>query len=198
LLTSNPYKQLHIKRISVDTQLSAGRSSAEIEAVELDSETYEPGDIVKATAIVRPYKEGRRRVSVQLKLPVDLPEGQYTATVCDDLTNARFTLRGDPNLYSPSSVAHILGALKLQTGIQRNSLVLRVPLGPNGVAAGGKALPDLPASMVHILANSRRTGAQPIAKAAVARQATEWVIQGAETVRFNVVKTRKVVKDIDW
>jgi hypothetical protein len=198
LLTYNPHKAIRIKQIACETEVLPGRRTADIEAVELNSETYAPGDTVKATVFLRPYKGLRRRVPVSLKLPADLPEGEYSALVCDDVNNARLTLRGDPNLYNPNTVAQMLAALKVQTSVRRTDLVLRVPLGPSGVATGGKSLPKLPGSMVHILANSRRTGAQTMTGAAVARQATPWVVLGAESVRFTVSKARKAKRDEDW
>ena len=45
--------------------------------------------------------------------------------------------------------------------------MLRVPLNAAGVALDGKALPNLPPSMVQILGNSRRTGAQTMGGALV-------------------------------
>jgi hypothetical protein len=58
-------------------------------------------------------------------------------------------------------------------------------------------MPDLPGSMVRILANGRRTGAMTMTRALVARQGTNWVIQGAESVTFRVAKTRKVTRHED-
>jgi hypothetical protein len=68
---------------------------------------------------------------------------------------------------------------------------MRLPLPHGGVAVNGEKLPNLPPSMVQILGNSRRTGAQTLNTALVARQPTAWVIQGSETVRFQVVKHKK-------
>jgi hypothetical protein len=59
------------------------------------------------------------------------------------------------------------------------------------------SLPDLPPSMVQILGSSRRTGAQPVAGALVARQNTSWVVQGTESVRFTVTKNKKAEKEIE-
>lgn len=188
LLTYNPYKPLRIRRIECETRVFPGRRTAEIEAVELDSDTYAPGETVKATVFVRPFKGTPQRRTVALKLPADLPEGSYTATVCDAVSNARQTLRDDPTLTNPTSVAQVMAALRLQTGIKRTNLVLRVPVGPSGVAVGGKALPQLPASMVQIIGNTRRTGAQTMRSALVARRPTDWVIQGSESARFTVSK----------
>jgi hypothetical protein len=197
MLTYNPHRTLRIKRIDCETRIEPGRQTAEIETVELDSETYRPGATVDATVILKPYKAGRQRVHLKLALPVDLPEGDYTATVCDEPTSARSDLRGDPTLLFPPSAAKVLEALRVLNGARRTTLALRVPVGAHGVATGGQALPRLPGSMVRILAGSRRTGAMTMTRALVSRQATEWVIQGGEQVKFTVSKTRKVTLQKD-
>ena len=73
--------------------------------------------------------------------------------------------------------------------------ILRVPTGPNGVNLAGKALPNLPASMVQIMGSSKRTGSQTISGSIASHIPTEWVIQGTEAVHFTVTKTSKVSKD---
>jgi hypothetical protein len=191
LLTRNSFKPVRLERIDCRTQVHSGRRSAEIESVELASDTYEPGATVKATVFVRPYKGVRQRVPVSLKLPSDLPEGSYTATICDDLINVRQTLRDNPTLTNPSNLDQVFEAVRVQMSAQRTNLVMRVPLPRAGVAVNGKSLPNLPPSMVQILGNSRRTGAQTLTSALVSRRPTEWVIQGSEAVRFHVVKHKK-------
>jgi hypothetical protein len=197
LLMYNSYKPIRINRIECETRVRAQRCTADIEAVELDSESYEPGDMIKATVFLRPFKGPRERLPVTLKLPADLPEGSYTATVCDDLTNARFEIRDDPTLSSPRTLSQLFDSLQVQTAAKRTSLVVRIPINAVGVALGGTSLPNLPPSMVQILGGSRRTGAQPVAGAVVARQNTKWVVQGMESVRFTVTKNKKVEKEIN-
>ncbi len=193
-LTYNSYKPVRIQRVECETVLRPGRVSADIEAVELESDTYAPGETVQATAFLRPYKGQRQRVPVSLKLPADLPEGTYTAQVCDDLTCARLDLRDNPTLYNPQNVEQIFAALKVQTDAKRTNLVLRVPVNAVGVALDGKSLPHLPPSMVAILGQSRRTGAQTMGGALVNRRGTEWVVQGSETVKFTVAKNKKTTE----
>jgi hypothetical protein len=193
VLTYNSYKPVRVKRIECETHITGGRRTAEIDAIELDSETYSPGDTLKATVFLRPYKGLQQRLPVMLKLPADLPEGTYTATVCDDLNNARRELRDNPNLDNPQNLKQVFQALKVQTDAKRTNLVVRVPVNAVGVALDGKSLPDLPPSMVQIIGNTRRTGAQTMSGALVSRRATPWVVQGAESVRFTVTKNKKVL-----
>jgi len=197
MLTYNPHRTLRIKRIECETRIEPGRLTAEIESVELNSETYRPGDTVRGTVILKPYKAARQRVSLQLKLPIDLPEGEYTALVCDEPTSVSSDVRGDPTLLFPPNADKVIEKLRVLTRAKRTTLALRVPIGAHGVASGGKTLPRLPGSMVRILSNSRRTGAMTMSKALVARQSTEWVIQGSDQVKFTVAKTRKVTLQKD-
>jgi hypothetical protein len=191
ILTRNAFKEVKIKRIDCRTRVKPGRHAAEIESVELTSDTYEPGETVKATVFLRPYKGVRQRVPVSLKLPVDLPEGSYTATLCDDLRNAQQTLRDNPTLNYPADLDQVFEAVRVQTDVRRTNLVLRLPLPDSGVALNGKALPHLPPSMVQLLGNGRRSGAQTMSGALVSRQPTDWVIQGSESVRFTVARHKK-------
>jgi hypothetical protein len=194
LLVNNTYQPLHIKRIECETQIFPGRRTADIESVELQTDTYRPGETLKATVYIRPYKGLRQRVPVSLKLPPDLAPGTYTAQVHDDLANSRAELRDNPTLANPQSLDQVFQALQVQTGVHRTQLVLRVPINAVGVALDGKTLPNLPPSMVQILANSRRTGAQTMSGALVARRGTDWVVQGAESVRFTVTKNKKTLE----
>jgi phage portal protein BeeE len=59
------------------------------------------------------------------------------------------------------------------------------------VTVSGKTLPNLPPSMVQILSSSKRSSTQTILSALVARANTPWVIQGADTLRFNVAKNKR-------
>jgi hypothetical protein len=194
LLLNNNLAPVRIKRIDAATELQPGRRSAEIEGVELESDTYTPGETVKATVLLRPYKGVRQRVPVTLTLPVDLPEGQYTAQVGDDLNNARQELRDNPNLLYPQDVEQLFQAISVQLAAKRTNLAVRVPTQATGVAIGGKSLPNLPPSMVHILGNSRRTGAQIVSGALVSRTPTQWVILGSDSIRFQVAKNKRVTE----
>jgi hypothetical protein len=193
LLTFNSYMPVRIKRIDCTTHVIAGRRTADIESVELNSDSYAPGDIVRGTVFVRPFKGLQQRIPVSLRLPADLPDGTYTANVMDEMANARQEFRDNPTLSNPQSLNQVFEALKVQTSVKRTNLVLRVPVNAMGVALDGKSLPNLPPSMVQILGASRRTGAQAISGALVARQPTNWVVQGSEAVQFVITKNKRAI-----
>ncbi len=197
MLQFNAFKPVRINRIECETKLHAGRRTAEIEAVELDAATVAPGDKLSAAVTLRPFRGPRQRLRIDLPIPADLPDGSYTATICDGPSNARQSLREHPELGSPQTVEQVLAALKMQTAARRTELVVRVPTGPTGVALDdGRTLPDLPAGLAHALAQTRRTGAvTAVSGAIIARRPTEWVVSGSEQVKFTVRRSRRVVVD---
>jgi hypothetical protein len=191
-LSSNPFKTLRLKSVECTTEIQPERRTADLEASELVSDTLSPGETLKAWVTLRPFKGARRRIALELKLPSDMPEGSYTASIGDDLNNARMELRDNPQLANPQNLDHLLEMLRLQLSAKRTNLVLRVPLsGGAGVAINGKTLPNLPPSMVQILSSSKRTNAQTIHAALVARTGTSWVVQGTDTLRFQVTKNKR-------
>jgi hypothetical protein len=192
LLLGNSFENIRVKGVEASTEIFSGRRTADIESVELESDVLAPGETLKATVQLRPYKGARQRVTLALPIPADLADGNYTAMIGDDLNNIRAELRDNPHLGTPQSVEALFQAIQLQAAARRTNLVLRVPLGSAGVALQGKALPDLPPSMVQILGGGKKSGVQTINSALVARAPTGWVINGADTVRFQVARNRKL------
>lgn len=189
----NPLGNVRIERIECSTEILPGRRTADIDGVELESDVYAPGETVKATVFLRTYKGSRQRFQIALPLPADLPEGSYVATVSDDLANARQELRDNPLLANPQTVDQLFQSLHVITGAKRTNLTVRLAISGTGVMVDGKSLPNLPGSMVQILGAGRRTGAQTINSALVARHATEWVIGGSDSLRFTVAKNKKTL-----
>ena len=192
LLVNNPYKPVRIRKIECDTTIQPGRRAADIEAVEPESEVYAPGETVRVRVYVRPWKGDLQRINATLKLPADLPEGSYTATLSDDVSAIRSEMRDSPSLSSPQNLDQVMASVRALLKARRTQLAVRLSLGATGVAMAGKEMPNLPDSMVQILGNSRRTGSQTIRTSLVERHPTEWVLQGQETVSFRVTKNKKV------
>ncbi len=194
-LTTNTLADLRIKGVESSAEIQPGRRTAEIEATELESDVVAPGEMLRATVTLRPYRGPRQRVSLALELPPDLPEGPYTAMIGDDVNNARMDLRDNPQLNYPQTVDHLYQSVQSVLAAKRTNLVLRVPIDAGGVAMGGKTLPDLPAGMVQVLSSGRRTGTQTIYRALVTRHATDWVLHGGETLRFQVARHRQTARN---
>jgi hypothetical protein len=187
---NNPYGALRITGIECQTVIRPGRITAEIESVELDADTVAPGETLKATVHLRPWKSAPVRQRLELKIPNDLPEGSYVLMISDDLTRARNDLRDRPDVNYGTSVDAFLKGLGTIISAKRSMLAARVPLKAAGVAMGNQTLPNLPPGMVQMLGQTRKTGTQLLGSALSARQQTDWVIVGYENVNFAVAPRR--------
>ncbi len=193
MVTNNPFENIRVKAVECSTDIAPVRRTADIESSELESDTLAPGELLKAVVTLRTFKGAKQRVPLELKLPVDLADGPYTVLIGDELSNTRMDLRDNPHLGSPQNTQAQMQSLRMLIGAKRTTLVMRLPLsGGSGVALGGQTLPNLPASMVQILSSSKRTNAQTIFQAATVRAETNFVIQGADTLRFTVAKNKRV------
>jgi hypothetical protein len=190
-VVSNPFENVRFTKIECETVIQPGRRTAEIEGVELESDTYAPGETVKATVFAKPYKGMTQRVPVSLKLPADLPEGTYPITITDELNSVRLDLRGMPQWNNPRNLDQLLEALRRISIAKRTNLTVRLPLPATGVNVDGKALPNLPPSMVQVLGQTRRTPVQTVNVAATDMHPVPWVLQGSETVRITVTKNKR-------
>ncbi len=172
-LLFNSHEALRIKSIECTTLIKKGRKIAEIEAIELDSDEYQPGETVKAAVFLRPHKGGRQRIHVELKLPRDLAEGDYKLKFCNGTSHAHRVFQDTPALSNPQNLEQTLQGLKLKTSAKRTHLVMRLPVDAVGVSLNGKTLPNLPPSMVQIFSDGRQTGAQTVSGAMVSEKVTE-------------------------
>ncbi len=191
-LTRNDFKPVRIKRITCETRIYKGRSTAEIHSVELDQKSYEPGETLKATVYLKPYKGEIEKVRFQMKLPVDLEEGTYQASFSDESSAKRYALRDNPTLYYPRSVKKLVKGLRIRSTGKRTTLAFRIPIGASGVSVQGKDHPNLPGSMVQILQSSRRSsGSRALSKSLIRTATTDWVLEGRETVSIQVKKRKR-------
>ena len=189
-INNNPFGEVRIEKISCQTIIRPGRITAEIDSVELDADTVSPGETLKATVHLRPYKSNPIVQRVELKIPREVPEGAYTLTISDDLTRARADLRDRPDINVSTSVDSFFKGLDALTSAKRTCLSARVPLKAAGVVVGAHALPHLPPGMVQVFGQARKTGAQMLGSSLSVKQPTDWVIVGLETVSFTVAQRR--------
>jgi hypothetical protein len=189
-IVNTTHQPARIKRVNVETTVAAGRRSADIEGVEVERETYAPGQTVRATVYVRPNRENVRAIPVSLKLPLDLPDGAYQATVTDQLSSIRQEFRGKPHLNNPENTGQLLAGLRMLAGAKRTTLTIRLPIPSAGVALNGQELPDLPPGVAARLSQTRRSTVSAVSGAVTERYPLPWVISGGDTIRFTVSRNK--------
>lgn len=191
-LTRNPYRETRLESIECHAWIKPERTSATITRVRIDSDRYEPGDTLRATVTLRPYKCEPRDVPLSLELPRSIAPGNYEVMVCDATLHLKSLFAEQPQLLIARDVDQIADVFRRQLEEKRDTIYLRVVLPDSGVALGDVTLPQLPSSMQTALGSRRASSGQSVRRALVARSNTEWVIEGAAKLRFSVVENKRV------
>lgn len=190
-LTRNPFGSARLDSIECQTVISNRRTSAAIMAVRLESDVLEPGDTLRATATLRPYKGEPVDVDIELTLPPETPKGQYTAALCDSTMHLKMLFAEEPQLLTARSVPEVAQSFRRQLEEKRQTLYLRVLVPDTGLIVNEVSLPQLPASARAALVNRKATPPRPIRRALVSRKSCPWVIEGSSMLRFQVVDDKR-------
>jgi hypothetical protein len=179
---------VRVESVDCDVEIEPGRKVATIESVRLLSDIVEPGHELKGFVTLKPYKGERETIEVSLPIPSDFPEGAYEAIFGDASSSLKRAVRNDPSLLDPHDLAGVLRFLKVQIEPKRTAVYLQVPSPERGVTVQGQALPNLPGSVRSVFASKREVPVATIRSDLTRAVTTPWVVEGAHTLRFTVVK----------
>lgn len=192
ILVRNPMAPVRLESIDCDVDITPGRKVATIESIRLNSDRLEPGQTLKGSVTIKPFKGERQTVEIELPLPADIEEGSYEATVCDMSNSLRRRLRNEPSLMEPRDLNAILRAIHFQIEPQRTALFLHVPLQARGLSVEGQALPNLPGSARAVFNTSRQSQDPPVRTDLIQATNTPYVVEGSQVLKFTVVKDKGV------
>ena len=192
ILVRNPMAPIRLESIDCDVDITPGRKVATIESIRLSSDRLEPGQTLKASVTIKPFKGDRQTVDIELPLPADIEEGSYEATICDMGNSLRRRLRNEPSLMEPRDLNAILRAIHFQIEPQRTALYLHVPLQDRGLSVEGQPLPNLPGSARAVFNTSRQSQDPPVRTDLIQAANTSYVVEGSQALKFTVVKDKGV------
>ncbi|AGA26010.1 SpoIVB peptidase S55 domain-containing protein [Singulisphaera acidiphila] len=192
ILVRNPMAPIRLESIDCDVDITPGRKVATIESIRLNSDRLEPGQTLKGTVTIKPFKGERETVAIELPLPADIEEGSYEATICDMSNSLRRRLRNEPSLMEPRDLNAILRAIHFQIEPQRTALYLHVPLQDRGLSVAGQALPNLPGSARAVFNTSRQSQDPPVRTDLIQAANTSYVVEGTQALKFTVVKDKGI------
>lgn len=200
VLANNPYRRPRVKSVTCSTEMADRDQSARLVRVRVPRPILEAGETLTVVATLQPMARPRgpeqdppkeERVTIELKLPEDLPPGKYSATLASSGDDFRGELALRRHLANPSDFEQLRRFLQMQLALKRTDLVLRFNLPTAGVAIEGTEFAALPASVQDILSEDTSGRTSPLPDSLVERKATTWVIEGLQQVRFEVVKDKE-------
>lgn len=188
-LENNPFAPPpKLKSVSMDLSFIPEDTGARIRDLRLDSRTYNPGDTVTGTVILRPFRDERVSLPFSFDLPEDIAEGTHRIGVYDNVRATEQRQQEMPHRFDPESLEELFVSLNRVVKKPADRLYVRLPLQNGGLALSGQELPGLPASRAGIFARAGRLDALDFVEAKVEELQTDYVLSGSAVAEFEVRK----------
>jgi len=187
-LKENRFRDVRIEHIAFDLALEPGHRTAFIHSMRIDRRRVAPGKSLEVTVRLQPYR-GPRLVEkrVTLRIPANIPSGTPLEVIACDARQAETLKRASrPGVYAPETLDQLFALVRQ---LERSDhLILYLALPRTGVSERGRALPDLPDSLVRVMALSNQTGVAPVQDALIRRVPTRWVLRGMARMEILVTE----------
>jgi len=156
LLMSNNFEKIAIESVAVDLHITPGQELLTIYRVTADRERAKPGDNLHLTIFLDAYRGEQRVEEMDVVIPKETPEGQMHVLVTTPDSALMYDLSEAGEKMAPRSVRQMVKFLE-RIGPE-NQLVVQGYARRRGMVIAGEKYPNLPPSMLRLLANSRETG----------------------------------------
>jgi hypothetical protein len=184
LAMDNPFRSLPVESVEVEATIEPESRQAEIEEVRALRNSVRPGGTMPVEMKVRPYRAEPRWLRVEVQVPPDYNEGTYRLSLCGADEALRSEMREAPARFRPDDADSLLAILGRSE--RRDQLFVRLEAPGDGLAIGRDELPNLPASMRTVLAESARRQTSGIAQPRVSKQFVPYVLQGLGELTITV------------
>ena len=181
MLMDNPFAKVGVKGIEAEIEVRKGRQTAAIESVRVDRTEVAPGEVIRASVVLRPFMKDDVVQTIEVAVPKDAPLGLATLYVSDRSRDMLVERRAAPHRYRPTTLIQLMNLIRAPQ--DRTALVTRLALPRIGLAVQGVELPALPRSVLGIMGSAQQSGATPVFRTVPTFIPTDYVLQGSHRIR---------------
>ncbi len=156
LLLNNPWKEVKLTRVEMHTTIYDKNTAAAIRSVQIPQVVYQPGQTVPARVVIEPVRQDLREYELLLKLPDDLPEGNYQINIGSQQAYQQQMQAAQPQRFSAFTPQDVQQILQERLSIRRDKLYISIIMPDSGIAIEETSLPSLPGSKAVLLTDKSR------------------------------------------
>ena len=157
-LDFNPWRRIDYEEVEVEfTQVDRPRS-ATLVAGHASRRKLAPGETLRVTLELDPYRGERQRQEVEVRIPDDAPAGRYYLFLGDG--SSLDAVRSAVEKTTPETFGQALAAVRSLHS--RGELLVYGMVSRPGLSLAGEAMPGLPGSFRSIFGASRQTDLEPL------------------------------------
>ncbi len=177
LLINNPFHKLVLTGANVHILLDPVDRSAAITGVTVQRRVVAQGDTVVARVQLLNFNGEPRMVMLRLKVPMDIPDGQYHLVVGSARAVLQQAFDYYPQRFAPDNLPTLIQAVRRILAYKNNRLYARLILNASGIAMGTREYPGLPASRSTLFAQMNPAQTIPLYQDVMAEVPAKAVVE---------------------
>jgi hypothetical protein len=187
VLADNPFEDLRLKQVAIETTVDNDNRSGEITSVTVNRSTAAPGDEIQAVVTVTPYHGPAVQVPISLHVPVDAKDGDYQLSVGSSAMALEEETAYAPQHFDPQNVEALAKAVQHILDFRPEHLYATLVMNVSGATVGGHEHANLPGSRLALYASDRRNDTTPLFEVAKAEvDAGSVIADGGQTFSLTV------------
>lgn len=185
-LLRNPYESVTIEKVDMTLSWRPEMRMANIKDLRIVTPEVRPGDDIEIEVTLSPFRKKLEKTRITVTVPDDTIPGPRVLVVGDATTAMRMEIFQNIRRASPESVDAFIDLVN--TPRDRKALSAWLVRDDVGMAFDEGELPNLPGSVLALLAEAPRTGMAPLFDSATAEIETPYVLTGRQTITINVLE----------
>ncbi len=187
LLMNNAWQPPEIAGVNILVEYGDAPLTGRIQRVTLDRYRVRPGESVRASVLVSPYRGPDRVLTREIAIPQDAPPGRLSIHVGGALAVSRADRAAEPLL--PNDLAQFIWLIN---NLRRNDRIYIVAYAEDsGVLLSGARLPNLPPSVASVLTRPRTLGnLSVVSRRGILEEeiATDFAVEGLARIQLEVLE----------
>ncbi|MBI1372950.1 MAG: hypothetical protein GC159_09340 [Phycisphaera sp.] len=187
-LIENEFGTLKVTAIDATIDVADDLEAAQVINVTLDQDTVFAGKTLVAHVRLKPYRGPEQLKRVELKIPDDVPDGQYQLMIGGSMVYRQLQQMLRPHKMNVANADELFDAVQEITDLKDDRLYAVLRLGPsNNLAIGRSELPRLPSSRVALLAVKTSTRTTTYSDSVEATLDVPYVVLNQASLSVSVV-----------
>ncbi|MCA9427114.1 MAG: hypothetical protein KC994_18685 [Candidatus Omnitrophica bacterium] len=151
LLMRNPYEDVEIESVDLDVDIVDRLRQGSIEWISLSKQQLQPGDTLGLDISVQPWLGKSEVLHEDIDLPEGIDTGSLLVTVADANKYVTDKILRNPDRFRPRDIDSLLDLV--DESYPNNEMYVTVSALSLGLSEFGKEMPDLPSSILRVMAD---------------------------------------------
>lgn len=187
--SSNPFKRVALSKMSATLKVKPQVKALNLIGATSAKTSYKPGDTAKIVLRTHAYRGEDATQTIDLPLPKDLPDGQYSVVLSDRSTRLAQIVMEEGFRFQTRNIDEVFDNLPRLLDGRDDAIYVRMPIpSAQGAGVGRAGLSKLPPTRLNLLTKTARPDIAPFVDSIGKVIPSDHIIAGSATVEITVAR----------